>query len=167
MKEQIRLLKDLIKLHAFLYVSTHMRGLQLQKFIYELLKFIRTSGHNVRFSLGARQENISKCVQLLCRLLDVSLQLKHLHWMLVSVRLKLVHLELTCFKTSASNSAQHKREPFLIVSLASLGTTQQNICANVHNYYASRLAGLNACLRKVLTHILQRENRVRYLSPLR
>ena len=27
------------------YVSTHLRGLQLQKFIYE----IRTSGHNVRF----------------------------------------------------------------------------------------------------------------------
>ena len=38
------------ELNACLYVSTYLRGLQLQKFIYE----IRTSGgHNVRFRRSA------------------------------------------------------------------------------------------------------------------
>ena len=38
------------ELNACLYVSTHLRGLQLQKFVYE----IRTSGgHNVRFRRSA------------------------------------------------------------------------------------------------------------------
>ena len=47
---------------------------------------------------------------------------------------------LKCFKTSARNSVQHKKKsrPW---SLPSLGTTQQNICSNVHNYYASGWAG--------------------------
>ena len=42
-----KLIKEISQeeLNACLYVSTHLRGLQLQKFIYE----IRTSGHNVRF----------------------------------------------------------------------------------------------------------------------
>ena len=45
-------------------------------------------------------------------------------------------------------------------SLPSLGTTQQNICSNVHKYYPSRWAGtskhLNVCLRKVVTRTLER-----------
>ena len=68
--------------------------------------------------------------------------------MLVLARLYLVHLDsacLKCFKTSAWNSVQHKKSHPL--SLPSLGTTQQNICSNVLNYYASRLAGTSKALK--------------------
>ena len=41
--------------NACLYVSTHLRGLQLQKFIYE----IRTSGHNVCFLRSAPHNKTS------------------------------------------------------------------------------------------------------------
>ena len=87
-----------------------------------------------------------KCAQLLR--FSISLKFKNLQWMLVSVRLYLVHLDsawLNCFKTSARNSVQHKKSrPW---SLPSLGTTQQNICSNVLNYYASRLAGTSKALK--------------------
>ena len=43
------------ELNACLYVSTHLRGLQLQKFIYE----IRTSGHNVCFLRSAPHNKTS------------------------------------------------------------------------------------------------------------
>ena len=53
------------ELNACLYVSTHLRGLQLQKFIYE----IRTSGgHNVRFR---RSAPLSKTFAQMCTALTL------------------------------------------------------------------------------------------------
>ena len=53
------------ELSACLYVSTHLRGLQLQKFIYE----IRTSGdYNVRFRLSAP---LSKTYAQMCTALTL------------------------------------------------------------------------------------------------
>ena len=53
------------ELNACLYVSTHLRGLQLQTFIYK----IRTSGgHNVRF---CRSAPLSKTFAQLCRALTL------------------------------------------------------------------------------------------------
>ena len=86
------------ELNACLYVSTHLRGLQLQKFIYE----IRTSGgHNVRFH---RSAPLSKTFAQLLRF-SISLKFKNLHLMLVSY----TWTYLKSFKTSARNSVQHKK----------------------------------------------------------
>ena len=73
---------------------------------------------------------------------------KHFHWLSKVV------------KTSASNSLRHKKKAvfdrFLRWPFADDGTTQQNIWINLHNYYISRWAGLNACIGNVLTRTLER-----------
>ena len=80
-------------------------------------------------------KHLYKCAQLLR--FSISLKFKNLHWILVSVRLYLVHLDSACLnflKMSARNSVEHikKSRPW---SVPSLDTTQQNICSNVHNYF--------------------------------
>ena len=80
-------------------------------------------------------KHLHKCAQLL-RSPAISLKFKNLHWMLVSVRLYLdtwTRLALSVLKRLRGIQFSIKKravlDPF---------TTQQNICSNVHNDYASR-----------------------------
>ena len=124
------------ELNARLYVSTHLRGLQLQKFIYE----IRTSGHNVCFLRSAPHNktsvNVHSYYASRCKL---GVQTLALNTFLSKIVTRTPGLALSVLKRLRRNSAQHKRKPFLIASFADdCYTTQQNSCTNVHNYYASR-----------------------------
>ena len=86
-------------------------------------------------------KHLYKCAQLLC--FSISLKFKNLHWMLVSVRLYLVHLDsacLKCFKTSAGNS-------FQFIQFARHNTVKHLLKLQKH---------LNACLRKVVTRTVER-----------
>ena len=78
------------ELNACLYVSTHLRGLQLQS---SSMKSVRAAA--IMFLSVARRhsaKHLHKCARLLR--FSISLKLKNLHWMFVSVRLSLVHLGL-------------------------------------------------------------------------
>ena len=124
------------ELNACLYVSTHLRGLHLQKFIYE----IRTSGHNVCFLRSAPHNktsvNVDNYYASRCKLGVSTLAL---NTFLSKVVTRTPGLALiSVLKHLRANSAQHKRKPFLIASFADDYTTQQNSCTNVHSYYASR-----------------------------
>ena len=82
--------------------------------------------------------------------------------MLVSVRLYLVHLDSACLKsvkTSARNSVQHKKsrvlDPFL--RSAPHSRTFAQMCTTVMLLDELKLQKhLNACLRKAVTHTLER-----------
>ena len=63
------------ELNACLYVSTHLRGLQLQKFIYEIIRaaaimFVSVARHH-------SAKHLHKCAQLLR--FSISLKFKNLH----------------------------------------------------------------------------------------
>ena len=105
-------------------------------------------------------KHLNKCAQLLR--FSISLKFKNLHWMLVSVRLYLVHLDsacLKCFKTSARNSVENikKAVPDPFLRSAPHSKTFAQMCTIITLLDELKLQKrLNACLRKVITRTLKR-----------
>lgn len=104
-------------------------------------------------------KHLYKCAQLLR--FSISLKFKNLHWMLVSVRLYLVHLDsacLKCFKTSARNSVEHvKKKPSLIRSFARHHTAKHLLkCAQLLRFSMSwsfKSAWMLVSERLLLVHL--------------
>ena len=123
------------ELKACLSVYTHLRGLQLQKFIHEIRTYIRAVA--IMFVSVARHhlaKHLHKCAQFLR--FSISRKFKNLHRMLISVRLYLVHLDsacLKCFKTSARNSVHPKKKAVLDPFLRSAphSKTFAQICSTI------------------------------------
>ena len=135
-----------------IYEDSSYKGSSMQSVRVAAIMFVSVARHH-------SAKHLHECAQLLR--FSISLKFKNLQWMLVSVRLYLVHLDsacLKCFKTSARNSVQHKKavlDPFL--RSASRSKTFAQMCSTITLLDKLELQRhLNACLRKVVTCTLER-----------